>query len=217
MRWRPRSPACCGSSCSIRPLGTLARPLRWMNFDWNPLLNGNHAMCLVVMAAVWKQISYNFLFFLAGPAIDPQKRAGSRRDRRRGPDAAVLDHHLSAAVADHVLPSGRQYRLRLLRHLRHHRCRDRRRPGRRHHHHGLQGVCRRAAWRRSRRLGRAIGGADGDRDRADRGPVQAMSSARCSTDGRAPPAQRHHRLCDPDARHLHRRLSGLSGADCFHP
>jgi sn-glycerol 3-phosphate transport system permease protein len=47
-------------------LGTLARPLRWMNFDWNPLLNGNHAMCLVVMAAVWKQISYNFLFFLAG-------------------------------------------------------------------------------------------------------------------------------------------------------
>src|SRR6201994_2053413 len=47
-------------------LGTLARPLRWMNFDWNPLLNGNHALILVVMAAVWKQISYNFLFFLAG-------------------------------------------------------------------------------------------------------------------------------------------------------
>jgi sn-glycerol 3-phosphate transport system permease protein len=41
-------------------LGTLARPLRWMGFDWNPLLNGNHAMILVVMAAVWKQISYNF-------------------------------------------------------------------------------------------------------------------------------------------------------------
>ena len=47
-------------------LGTLARPLRWMGFDWNPVLNGNHAMILVVMAAVWKQISYNFLFFLAG-------------------------------------------------------------------------------------------------------------------------------------------------------
>src|SRR3978361_1686023 len=47
-------------------LGTLARPLRWMGFDWNPLLNGNHAMTLVVMAAVWKQIAYNFLFFLAG-------------------------------------------------------------------------------------------------------------------------------------------------------
>src|SRR3954462_6324851 len=47
-------------------LGTLARPLRWMGFDWNPLLNGRHAMTLVVLAAVWKQISYNFLFFLAG-------------------------------------------------------------------------------------------------------------------------------------------------------
>src|SRR6201989_2729470 len=47
-------------------LGTLARPLRVLNFDWNPLLNGRHAMALVVMAAVWKQISYNFLFFLAG-------------------------------------------------------------------------------------------------------------------------------------------------------
>src|ERR1700733_420946 len=47
-------------------LGTLARPLRFMGFDWNPLLDGNHAMILVVMAAVWKQIAYNFLFFLAG-------------------------------------------------------------------------------------------------------------------------------------------------------
>ena len=33
-------------------LGTLVRPLRYMNFDWNPLLNGKHAMALVVMAAV---------------------------------------------------------------------------------------------------------------------------------------------------------------------
>jgi sn-glycerol 3-phosphate transport system permease protein len=47
-------------------LGMLARPLRGMGIDWNPLLNANHAMLLVVMAAVWKQISYNFLFFLAG-------------------------------------------------------------------------------------------------------------------------------------------------------
>src|SRR3978361_2271739 len=47
-------------------LGTFARPLHLMGLNWNPLLNGNHAMTLVVMAAVWKQISYNFLFFLAG-------------------------------------------------------------------------------------------------------------------------------------------------------
>ena len=30
------------------------------------MLNGTHAMILVVIVAVWKQISYNFLFFLAG-------------------------------------------------------------------------------------------------------------------------------------------------------
>lgn len=47
-------------------LGSLARPLRVFGFDWNPLLDGRHAMALVVMAAVWKQIAYNFLFFLAG-------------------------------------------------------------------------------------------------------------------------------------------------------
>ena len=47
-------------------LGVLARGLRDMGIDWNPLLNGNHAMTMVVLAATWKQISYNFLFFLAG-------------------------------------------------------------------------------------------------------------------------------------------------------
>jgi len=33
---------------------------------WNPALNGNHALILVIVAAAWKQISYNFIFFLAG-------------------------------------------------------------------------------------------------------------------------------------------------------
>src|SRR5918998_936857 len=47
-------------------LGLVARGLRSLGIDWNPLLNGDHAMALVVMAATWKQISYNFLFFLAG-------------------------------------------------------------------------------------------------------------------------------------------------------
>ena len=47
-------------------LGVLARGLRNIGFDWNPLLNGDHAVILVVLAATWKQISSNFLFFLAG-------------------------------------------------------------------------------------------------------------------------------------------------------
>ena len=47
-------------------VGIVSYALRTLGFEWNHLLNGNHAMALIVMAAVWKQISYNFLFFLAG-------------------------------------------------------------------------------------------------------------------------------------------------------
>ncbi|MDM0038121.1 sn-glycerol-3-phosphate ABC transporter permease UgpA [Variovorax sp. J22G21] len=47
-------------------LGVVAYALGKIGIDWNHLLNSNHAMTLIVMAAVWKQISYNFLFFLAG-------------------------------------------------------------------------------------------------------------------------------------------------------
>ena len=47
-------------------LGVVAYGLRGLGIDWNHLLDSRHAMTLIVMAAVWKQISYNFLFFLAG-------------------------------------------------------------------------------------------------------------------------------------------------------
>ncbi|MBP7453735.1 MAG: sn-glycerol-3-phosphate ABC transporter permease UgpA [Ottowia sp.] len=48
------------------PWGVVSYLLELMGIKWNHLLNANHAMALIVMAAVWKQISYNFLFFLAG-------------------------------------------------------------------------------------------------------------------------------------------------------
>ena len=47
-------------------LGVLSYALRQWGYDWNHLLNSGNAMALIVVAAVWKQISYNFLFFLAG-------------------------------------------------------------------------------------------------------------------------------------------------------
>ncbi len=47
-------------------LGVVAQGIRAMGWNWNPLLNGNDALTLVVLASTWKQISYNFLFFLAG-------------------------------------------------------------------------------------------------------------------------------------------------------
>jgi sn-glycerol 3-phosphate transport system permease protein len=37
-----------------------------IGIDWNHLVNSGQAMSLIVMAAIWKQLSYNFLFFLAG-------------------------------------------------------------------------------------------------------------------------------------------------------
>src|SRR5437870_1345153 len=47
-------------------LGIVAHWLQGLGIPWDPLLNGTHALIMVVVAAVWKQISYNFLFFLAG-------------------------------------------------------------------------------------------------------------------------------------------------------
>src|SRR5256885_5126565 len=63
-------------------LGIVARGLRdYLGIDWNPLLNENHAMILVILAATWKQISYNFLFFLAGLQSIP--RSVTRSEERR--------------------------------------------------------------------------------------------------------------------------------------
>jgi sn-glycerol 3-phosphate transport system permease protein len=47
-------------------IGIVTWFLRRMGVDWNWIINGDQAMLLVVIAATWKQISYNFLFFLAG-------------------------------------------------------------------------------------------------------------------------------------------------------
>ena len=47
-------------------LGILSLALQGMGISWNPLLDGTDALILITIAAVWKQISYNFLFFLAG-------------------------------------------------------------------------------------------------------------------------------------------------------
>jgi sn-glycerol 3-phosphate transport system permease protein len=47
-------------------VGIVAFGLRRLGIDWNYVLNGDQALALVILAAAWKQISYNFLFFLAG-------------------------------------------------------------------------------------------------------------------------------------------------------
>ncbi len=53
-------------------IGTLAVLMRKAGIAWDPLLDATDAMVLVVTAAAWKQISYNFLFFVAGLQAIPK-------------------------------------------------------------------------------------------------------------------------------------------------
>lgn len=53
-------------------VGVMAFFLKKAGVDWNPTLNGGQAMTLVIIAAAWREISYNFLFFLAGLQAIPQ-------------------------------------------------------------------------------------------------------------------------------------------------
>jgi sn-glycerol 3-phosphate transport system permease protein len=47
-------------------IGIITFALRSLGIQWDWVLQGDQALLLVVIAATWKQISYNFLFFLAG-------------------------------------------------------------------------------------------------------------------------------------------------------
>lgn len=53
-------------------IGINAFVLRALGYDWNHQLNGTDALILVIIAATWKQVSYNFLFFLAGLQAIPR-------------------------------------------------------------------------------------------------------------------------------------------------
>lgn len=53
-------------------LGIIVYLLNQMGYGWNHALNGNQALLLVIVSAAWKQISYNFLFFLAGLQAIPR-------------------------------------------------------------------------------------------------------------------------------------------------
>ena len=53
-------------------IGILAYALRAVGYDWNHFINGTDAMILIVIASAWKQVSYNFLFFLAGLQAVPR-------------------------------------------------------------------------------------------------------------------------------------------------
>jgi sn-glycerol 3-phosphate transport system permease protein len=53
-------------------VGMISFFLKAIGIDWNFTLNGGQAMVLVIIAAAWREISYNFLFFLAGLQTIPK-------------------------------------------------------------------------------------------------------------------------------------------------
>lgn len=53
-------------------LGVLSYVMRMFGIDWNYLVDAGQALTLLVIAAVWKQVSYNFIFFLAGLQAIPK-------------------------------------------------------------------------------------------------------------------------------------------------
>lgn len=53
-------------------VGIIALYMKVLGYEWNHSLNGGQAMSLVIIAAAWREISYNFLFFLAGLQAIPK-------------------------------------------------------------------------------------------------------------------------------------------------
>jgi sn-glycerol 3-phosphate transport system permease protein len=53
-------------------IGIVAYALDGLGYDWNHYVDGGDAMTLIVVASVWRQVSYNFLFFLAGLQAIPR-------------------------------------------------------------------------------------------------------------------------------------------------
>jgi sn-glycerol 3-phosphate transport system permease protein len=45
---------------------------KYLGVDWNPVLRGTDAMVMVILASAWKQVSYNFVFFMAGMQAIPK-------------------------------------------------------------------------------------------------------------------------------------------------
>jgi len=73
-------------------LGIFPYILEFIGIDWNHYLNGTHAMMLVIFAAAWKQIAYNFLFYLAAMQSIPRSLIEAAAIDGAGPVRRFWDH-----------------------------------------------------------------------------------------------------------------------------
>ena len=173
-------------------------------------------MALIVMAAVWKQMSYNFLFFLAGLQSIPKSLIeaaaidGARPWRRFW----TIVFPLLSPVTFFLLVINIVYAF--FDTFAHRRHRHPGRPGQGDRDPGLQGLLRRLQGARPRRLGGAVGGADGDRRHPDGDPVPlrreegpVLMTHVVAAHDRAQPRPRLRLACRARARRAGDRLPGL--------
>ena len=73
-------------------LGIFPYLLEFVGIDWNHYLNGSQAMMLVIIAAAWKQIAYNFLFYLAAMQSIPRSLIDAAAIDGAGPIRRFFDH-----------------------------------------------------------------------------------------------------------------------------
>ena len=73
-------------------LGIFPYLLELVGIDWNHYLNGSQAMMLVIIAAAWKQIAYNFLFYLAAMQSIPRSLIDAAAIDGAGPIRRFFDH-----------------------------------------------------------------------------------------------------------------------------
>jgi sn-glycerol 3-phosphate transport system permease protein len=72
-------------------IGIVATMLKGIGIDFNYVSDGNQALLLIVIAAVWNQVSYNFLFFLAGLQSIPKSLIEAAAIDGAGPSRRFWD------------------------------------------------------------------------------------------------------------------------------
>ena len=100
-------------------VGIISWLLHGIGIDFNYVTDGNQALFLVVIASVWTQLSYNFLFFLAGLQSIPKSLIEAAAIDGAGPGRRFWDIIFPLlSWPTGILPAGDQHHLRLHRHLR---------------------------------------------------------------------------------------------------
>ncbi len=97
--------------------GLITHFLAEFGYDWNHAQNSGQAMFLVVFASVWKQISYNFLFFYAALQSIPRSLIEAAAIDGAGPIRRFFKNRPAAYRPGEFLPAGSEPGVCLLRHL----------------------------------------------------------------------------------------------------